>query len=73
MININWDEFKVFKTYSNKEDNFMILLDFIKSYYNMTTPVDIYDILKEDATGNQMLGKRKIVDAEGLEKYIFKV
>ena len=48
MINISWDEFKIFKKHSNKDDNFLILLDFIRSYYNISNPVDIYESLLND-------------------------
>ena len=35
MLKINWDEFKEYKqTRHKKVDNFITLLDFIKSYYN---------------------------------------
>ncbi len=73
MVNINWDEFKIYKKESNKDDNFMILLDFIKSYYNMTSPAGVFDLLREDATAELMLAKRDIVDAEGLEKYMYNI
>ncbi len=73
MVNINWDEFKIFKKHSHKDDNFTILLDFIKSYYNMSSPMDVYDTLAHDGTGKMMLDKRDIVDAEGLERYLYKI
>jgi hypothetical protein len=73
MIKINWDEYKEFKKYSNKDDKFVILLDFIKSYYNMHNPSDIYDVLISDELASMMLQKRDIVDAEALENYIFKM
>lgn len=73
MVNINWDEFKIFKQHSHKEDNFTILLDFIKSYYNMNNPTDVYDTLVNDDTAKMMLDKRDIVDAEGLETYLFQL
>lgn len=72
MVTINWKEFKEYKQHSTKNDNFEILLDFIKSYYNMTSPVDIYDTLHNDDTAQMMLDKRGIVDAEGIEKFLFK-
>lgn len=72
MAKINWDEYKEYKQYSAKKDNFVILIDFIKSYYNMTNPFDIYDILSSDETAQLMLAKRNIKDAEGLENFIFK-
>ena len=71
MANINWNEFKVYKTHSHKTDNFLILLDFIKSYYNMMGALDIYNTIAHDETGALMLKKRNIADAEGLEKYLF--
>ena len=73
MVTINWAEYKEFKKYTNKNDNFEILLDFIKSYYNMSSPQDIYEVLCADETAQLMLAKRKIEDAEGLEKYLFKL
>ena len=73
MVKINWDEFKVFKKHSHKDDNFLILLDFIRSYYNISNPVDIYDSLMNDDTAKMMLDKRDIVDAIGLERYLYKL
>ena len=70
--NIDWIEFKVFRAASTKEqDNFMTLLDFLKSYYNMFSIKDIYDTLENDETSKMMLEKRNITDAEGIEKYLF--
>ncbi len=72
--NIDWGEFKAFRATSTKEqDNFMTLIDFLKSYYNMFSAHDIYDTLKNDETSNMMLEKRDITDAEGIEDYLFKV
>jgi len=72
MVKINWEEYKEFKNYSNKNDNFELLLDFIKSFYNIHNTTDIYDILMSDELASMMLNKRNIADAEDLEKYIFK-
>jgi len=69
LADINWAEYK---KYTTKKDNFEILLDFIKSYYNMTSPFDIFDMLECDETAKMMLDKRKITDAEKLESFIFK-
>ena len=71
MATINWAEFKEYKQHAIKENNFEILLDFIKSYYNMINPVDIYDTLNEDATAKMMLDKRDINSAEDLETFLF--
>ena len=72
MIQINWDEFKEYKRHSNKEENFEILLDFIKSYYNMTNPSDIYQSLINDTLAQMMLEKHDINDDEALENYLFR-
>jgi len=70
--NIDWGEFKAFRATSTKEqDNFMTLIDFLKSYYNMFSIEDIYETLKNDETSNMMLEKRNITDAEGIENILF--
>jgi len=71
MVKINWDEFKIYKKDHSKKDNFEILLDFLKSYYSMISPVDIFDSLNADGLGQMMLEKRNIVDPEGLEEFLF--
>ncbi len=74
MIRINWDEFKEFKRYRNKKgDNFEALLEFMKSYYNITSPMEMYEVLSYDELAQMMLNKREITDAEGLENYLFKI
>ncbi len=73
MVRINWDEFKEYKKSSHREDNFEILLDFMKSYYNVVSPNEIYRSLKADDLAKMMLKKRNIRDAEGLENYLFKL
>lgn len=72
MIQINWDEYKEYKRSSHKEENFEILLDFIKSYYNMTNPSDIYESLVNDTLAKMMLDKHDISDDEALENYLFR-
>ena len=72
MIQINWDEFKEYKRHSHKEENFEILLDFIRSYYNMTNPADIYESLANDTLAQMMLEKHDINDDEALENYLFR-
>ncbi len=71
MVSINWKEFKEYKRHSIKDNNFEILLDFIKSYYNMVSPLDIYDILIVDDTARMMLDKRNIKCVEDLETFLF--
>lgn len=72
MIQISWDEYKEYKRHSHKEENFEILLDFIRSYYNMTNPEDIYASLVNDALGQMMLEKHNINDDEAMENYLFR-
>jgi len=73
LIDIDWDEFKEFKLYSIRNDNFETLLDFLKSYYNMTNPYDIFDTLVDDEITKKMLLKREIVDAESLHNFMRKM
>ncbi len=73
MVTINWDEYKEYKKYSHKDDNFAVLLDFIASYYKITHPGDIYEIMESDNLSKMMLTKRDIADEIGLEDYIYKL
>lgn len=73
MSRINWEEYKEHKKYSVRDDNFEILLEFMKSYYNMTNPSDMYEILREDDIAQMMLEKRDITDAGDLENFLFKI
>jgi hypothetical protein len=68
----DWDEYKIFKQYTSKEDRLSIAVDFMKSYYKMKSTLDMYEMLKEDDIGELMLNKRNINDAEGLENFIFR-
>lgn len=73
MTEINWDEFKFFKQYSeNKSDNFEILLEFLKSHYKMTSPKEMYETMANDDTALLMLNKREINSLEDLEKRLYK-
>lgn len=71
MVSINWKEFKEYKQHAMKDNNFEILLDFMKSYYNIISPLDMYDVLKADDTAKMMLAKRNIKCAEDLETFLF--
>ena len=72
MATIDWDEYKEFKKFSHKEDKLQIAVDFIKSYYNMNSPMDMYDMLNKDDIGQMLLERKDITDPEGLENFIFK-
>ena len=71
-MNINWEEFKLYKQEMPhlKGDNFDKLIYFIKSFYNLSNPVKIYNMLLSDETSQLMLEKRKIDSAIKLEEYI---
>jgi len=75
MSKINWDEYKEYK-YANENlkglDNFAILLEFLRSFYNKTSPFEVYDMLQTDAIGQMMLEKREIRKPENLEDYLNK-
>lgn len=71
--NINWDEFKEFKKHSSKEgDNFEMLLEFLKSYYNMTNPSEMFERMRNDDIAPMMLEKRAIYSDADLEKHLFR-
>ncbi len=72
MVRINWDEFKEFKQHSTKNDNFEKLIDFLRSYYNLKTSLDLYDALSNDDTALMMLKKRNINNDEAFTDYMFK-
>ena len=71
MAAFDWDEYKEFKKFSAKEDKLQVAIDFMKSYYNMNSPRDLYEMLREEDIGQMMLDKREIADAEGLENFMF--
>lgn len=72
MASIDWKEYKEFKEHSNKEDRFLIAIDFIKSYYNINNASDMFDMFKNDDVGNMLLERNNITDAEGLESFMYK-
>jgi len=72
LIDIDWEEFKIFKSYNKKNDNFETLLDFLKSYYKMTSPKEMFATMQQDETAKLMLTKREMFSVEDLEKYLYK-
>ena len=72
MIEIDYNEFKMFKRYTEKEgDNFELLLEFLKSYYNMVSTTELYETLKHDDIAQMMLKKRDINSSADLENILF--
>lgn len=73
IIEIDWDEYKDYKRgLKTDKDNFGILLDFVRSYYNISNTYEIYNMLKADELAKMMLDKRNISEAEHLEHYLYK-
>lgn len=75
MSKINWDEYKKYKyerQNPNDIDNFEVLLEFLRSFYNKTSSFEVFDILHEDELGKMMLDKREIAKPEDLDEYLFK-
>jgi len=73
LASLDWDEYKEYKQYCVQEDKLRMVIGFIKSYYNVNSPSDMYEILHQDDIGNMMMRKRAINDAEGLEYFIFNI
>lgn len=75
MAKINWDEYKNYK-YEREDvdgfDNFEILLEFLRSFYNKTSRYEVFDMLENDPLGKMMLDKREIRKPEDLEIYLYK-
>ena len=75
MSKINRDEYKKYKQESNHLkglDNFEILLEFLRSYYNKTSSFAVFDMLDDDELGKMMLEKRELFMPEHLEDYLYK-
>ena len=75
MSKINWDEYKKYKQeHPNlKElDNFEVLLEFLRSFYNKTSSFEVFDILNDDELGKMMLDKRHLTQPEDLEDLLNK-
>jgi len=73
LVRIDWDEYKEYKKMSVRENKLEIVLEFLKSYYNMNNPSDIYETLKADDIGQMMLEKYKIRNDIDLEDILFKM
>ncbi len=72
VIKIDWNEYKEFKRYSTKEDKLAILVDFMRSYYNINSPFDMYEIFSNDDIAQLLLERKNIQEAQDLEGYIFR-
>jgi hypothetical protein len=75
MAKINWDEYKTYKyERDDKEtlDNFELLLEFLRSFYNKTSSFEVFDMLENDPLGKMMLDKREISRPDELEEYLYR-
>ena len=75
MSKINWDEYKKYKyEHPNLKDldNFEVLLEFLRSFYNKTSSFEVFDILNDDELGKMMLEKRNLSEPEHLEDILNK-
>ena len=76
MVEINWEEFKVYKQTkflkADEKDNFDILIDFLRSYYKITSVLEIFNVIHQDEVGKLMLAKRELLEIEAFEKYLYK-
>ena len=73
MVRIDWDEYKEHRKTSVRANKLEMLLEFFKSYYNMTNPSDMYESLRADDIGKMMLEKYEIKDDVDLENILFKM
>lgn len=75
MAKINWDEYKQYK-YQREDienlDNFEVLLEFLRSFYNKNSSFEVFDVLSTDSLGKMMLDKREISKPEDLDDYLFR-
>ena len=73
MIRIDWDEYKEHKKTSVRTHKLELMLEFLKSYYNMNNPSDIYKTLKADDIGEMLLEKYNVKNDIDLEDILFKM
>jgi FKBP-type peptidyl-prolyl cis-trans isomerase (trigger factor) len=70
LTRIDWDEYKEHKKMSVQSDNFERLIEFMKSYYNMHNPDELFETLKNDDTAVTMLNKRSITSAASMDQFV---
>ena len=73
LIRIDWDEYKEHKKMTVRENKLEIVLEFLKSYYNMTNPSDVYETMRADDIGEMLLSKYNINSDVDLEDILFKM
>lgn len=76
MKQINWEQFKQYKKERPNPsgiDNFQLLIEFVRSYYNIVHMDDLFDMMEEDDLSRQMLKKRDIISSVALEEYLYRL
>lgn len=76
MKQINWEQFKHYKQERPNPtgmDNFQLLIEFIRGYYNIVHIDDLFDMINEDDLSRQMLNKREITSSILLEEYLYRL
>lgn len=71
MAEFSWEEYKEFRQTTSQTDKLKIAIDFMRSYYNITNPKDMFHMLAADDIGLMMLNKRNISSADGLESFMY--
>ncbi len=74
-MKIDWQEYKEFrisKEEAGEKDKFYILVEFLKSFYNIHSLETIYDIVKKDTLSSLMLKKNEISSYDDFENYLQK-
>ena len=71
MLTFNWDEYKEFRQHTSQTDKLKIAIDFMKSYYNITSPDEMYKMLQADDVGEMILNKREITSSDELENFMY--
>ncbi len=74
-MKIDWQEYKEFrisKEEAGEKDKFYILVEFLKSFYNIHSLETIYDIVKKDTLSSLMLKKNEISSYDDFESYLQK-
>ena len=74
-MQIDWQEYKEFRIHreeAGEKDKFYILIEFLKSFYNLHSLEQIYEIVKKDTLSSLMLKKNNILSYNDFEDYIQK-
>lgn len=71
MVEFSWEEYKEFRQTTSQTDKLKIAIDFMRSYYNITHPREMFNMLHADDIGEMMLNKRDIKSPDQLESFMY--